>query len=164
MFQELTGNGRVWIFTANRPLSSDEMKEIQTQMDSFCASWDAHGNQLKAQFTIAYNQVLVLAADEDFESASGCSIDKSTAIFKSFDSKFNLDLFNRMNLAFVFDNSIKLIRMAEINQAFHAGLISNESVFLDNTISTLADFKSRWSVEFKDSWAYRKVKKIVQNA
>ncbi len=164
MFQELTGNGRIWIYTANRKLSADEMADVQQQLNAFCMQWDAHGSQLKAEFHIAYDQILILGVDEDFEAASGCSIDRATAIFKQLDSKYNIDLFNRLNLAFVKEESVRLVKLSEINQAYHSGVIADESEFLDNTISNLSDFRNRWNVSFNNSWAYRKVKKVVQNA
>jgi hypothetical protein len=108
--------------------------------------------------------LLVLAVDEDVEAASGCSIDKATASFKAIDAKYNLDLFNRMNLTFVVNDKIKIVQLADISQAYHAGLITDNTPFLDNTISLLSDFRNRWKVAFNQSWAYRKVKKGVQNA
>jgi len=164
MFDKLQGNGRIWVYVANRPLSPSEQSDISSNLNDFCHSWAAHGNQLLAEFHIVYNQLLVLAVDEDVEAASGCSIDKATASFKAIDTKYNLDLFNRMNLTFVVNDKIKIVQLADISQAYHAGLITDNTPFLDNTISLLSDFRNRWKVAFNQSWAYRKVKKSVQNA
>lgn len=164
MFDTLQGNGHIWIYVANRPLSSSEQADITAQLNMFCQSWDAHGNALFAEFHIVYNQLLILAVDEEVEAASGCSIDKATASFRAVDAQYQLDLFNRMNLTFLKDEKIKMIRLSDINQAYHSGLINENSVFLDNTISLLSDFRTRWQVPFANCWAYKKVKKSVQNA
>lgn len=160
MFPTLTGNGRIWIYVANRPLSEIEQMAIKVELSEFCASWAAHGNQLTADFDIFHNQVFVLGVDEQVEAASGCSIDKATAIFQQIDGQLQLDLFNRMNLAFVQDDAIRIVKMQDINQAHITGLINDESVFLDNTISILSDLRTKWQVPFKNSWAYRKVKSV----
>ena len=76
MFDSLTGNGRVWIFTSNRKLTTREVDKINAKFDVFCQDWSAHGSQLKASFQIFNDQILVLGADEDFEQVSGCSIDQ----------------------------------------------------------------------------------------
>ena len=158
MFPTLQGNGRIWIYVANRKINASEAETIKKQMAEFCQNWAAHGNQLKADFEVFYDQVLVLGVDEQVEAASGCSIDKATAIFHNIDAELKLDLFNRMNLAFLQDNTIRIVRMSDINQAYISGLISDKMMFLDNTISVLSDLRTRWLVPFKDSWAFRKVK------
>ncbi len=145
-------------------MTSTEQTAISAELQTSCSSWDAHGNSLTADFTIAYNQILILAVDEDQESASGCSIDKATAVFRQFDQKYAFDLFNRMNLTFVLKDVVKIVKMAEIKQAYSVGLIKEDSVFLNNTVSTLSDFRTIWKQSFKESWAFRKVKQFAKSS
>jgi len=159
MFDSLTGNGRVWIFTSNRKLTTREVDEINAKFDVFCKDWSAHGSQLKASFQIFNNQILVLGADEDFEPASGCSIDRSTAIFQEIDQTLQIDLFNRLNLAFKENGEIVIVRMADIQSAYDLKKITDSSTFFDNSVNTLQDIRTRWKVPFSKSWAYAKIKK-----
>jgi len=73
-----------------------------------------------------------------------------------------LDLFNRMNLTFLQNEEIRIVKMQDINQAYRSGLIQDDTVFLDNTISILSDLRTRWQVMFKESWAYKRVKKVEE--
>jgi hypothetical protein len=159
MFDSLTGNGRVWIFTSNRKLTTREVDEINAKFDVFCEDWSAHGSQLKASFQIFNNQILVLGADEDFEPASGCSIDRSTAIFQEIDQTLQIDLFNRLNLAFKENDEIVIVRMADIQSAYDLKKITDSSTFFDNSVNTLQDIRTRWKMPFSKSWAYAKIKK-----
>ena len=159
MFDSLTGNGRVWIFTSNRKLTTREVDEINAKFDVFCEDWSAHGSQLKASFQIFNNQILVLGADEDFEPASGCSIDRSTAIFQEIDQTLQIDLFNRLNLAFKENGEIVIVRMADIQSAYDLKKITDSSTFFDNSVNTLQDIRTRWKMPFSKSWAYAKIKK-----
>lgn len=159
MFDSLTGNGRVWIFTSNRKLTTHEADEINAKFDVFCQDWSAHGSQLKASFQIFNNQILVLGADEDFEPASGCSIDRSTAIFQEIDQTLQIDLFNRLNLAFQENDEIVIVRMADIQSAYDLKKITDSSIFFDNSVNSLHDIRTRWKVHFCKSWAYAKIKK-----
>ena len=161
MFPALKGNGRIWIYVANRPLTETEQMAIRVELVAFCASWAAHGNQLSADFDIFHNQIFVLGVDEQVEAASGCSIDKATAIFQQIDGQLELDLFNRMNLTFLDNDAIRIVKMQEINQAYISGLISDETIFLDNTISVLSDLRSKWHVPFNDAWAHKKIKSVT---
>ena len=159
MFDSLTGNGRVWIFTSNRKLTTREVDEINAKFDVFCEDWSAHGSQLKASFQIFNNQILVLGADEDFEPASGCSIDRSTAIFQEIDQTLQIELFNRLNLAFKENDEIVIVRMADIQSAYDSHKISDSSTFFDNSVNSLYDIRTRWKVPFSESWAFAKIKK-----
>ena len=159
MFDILTGNGRVWIFTSNRKLTTREVDEINAKFDVFCKDWSTHGSQLKASFQIFNNQILVLGADEDFEPASGCSIDRSTAIFQEIDQTLQIDLFNRLNLAFKENDEIVIVRMADIQSAYDLKKITDSSTFFDNSVNTLQDIRTRWKMPFSKSWAYAKIKK-----
>lgn len=162
MFPSLQGNGRIWIYVANRELTATEVVDTKVKLAVFCESWAAHGNQLKADFDVLHSQLLVLGVDEQVEAASGCSIDKATAIFQQIDSELQLDLFNRMNLTFLQNEEIRIVKMQDINQAYRSGLIQDDTVFLDNTISILSDLRTRWQVMFKESWAYKRVKKVEE--
>lgn len=161
MFPSLQGNGRIWIYVANRKLTVAEVADIKAKLAVFCESWAAHGNQLKADFDVFHNQLLVLGVDEQVEAASGCSIDKATAIFQQVDAELQLDLFNRMNLSFLQNEEIRIVKMQDINQAYKGGLIQEDTVFLDNTISILSDLRTKWHVPFKASWAFSKIKSIT---
>ncbi|MFY0644107.1 MAG: hypothetical protein JXR19_06545 [Bacteroidia bacterium] len=161
MFSELKGNGRVWIHTSNRALNETEQEQIKNQFNSFLSQWAAHGQQLKGNFDIFYNQVLVLAVDEDFESATGCSIDSAFQIFKNVDANLDLQLFDRLNLAFLIADELKIIRLAELNTAYQAGLLNDESILLDNSIAELDALRSKWKLRFKDSWAFKKVNQLA---
>jgi hypothetical protein len=159
MFDSLTGNGRVWIFASNRKLTANEKEQINAKFDVFCKDWSAHGSQLKASFQIFYDQILVLGADEDFEPASGCSIDRSTAIFQEIDQVLQIDLFNRLNLVFKENDEIVMVRLADIQSAYDSHKISDSSTFFDNSVNSLHDIRTRWKVPFSKSWAFAKIKK-----
>lgn len=161
MFEEIQGNGKVWIYGANRNLSDQEQEMINRSMDQFLSQWSAHGKALKAQFKIFYDQVLVLAVDNDFESASGCSIDSSVQVFREINEQLNLDLFNRLNLMFLENDKLITLPVAVLNDAYHQGEITSDSILLDNSISDLAKFKASWHTPLKQSWAFRKIKQTV---
>ncbi len=161
MFNELKGDGRVWIYTSNRALNPNEVSEITEIFNDFCSQWSAHGSSLKSAFKIFNNQLLVLAVDEAFEAASGCSIDSSVEVFRRVDSKYQLDLFNRLNLAFLIDNQIKIIQLAQLNTAHQQGLIGAETILVDNTISSLDQLRNNWHKPLANSWAASKISQLA---
>jgi len=67
-----------------------------------------------------------------------------------------------MNLTFLQNEDVRIIKMQDINQAYRSGLIQEDTIFLDNTISILSDLRTRWQVPFNESWAYERVKKVEE--
>jgi hypothetical protein len=94
-FDTLANTSRIWIYQANRPLQSDELTQIQVYLTAQLDAWGAHGAPLKASFAIVKNQIILIAADESFQAASGCSIDTSTRWMKELGAQFSVDFFDR---------------------------------------------------------------------
>ena len=157
----MESNGRIWIFGCSSPLSGTEQKEISSYMNEFCAQWAAHGNALQSKFDIRYDRMLILKVNEDFEPASGCSIDTAMDAFRQVDNKYQLDLFNRMRLHFLERSDLKVVMMADLSEALRAGEITADSLFLDSSISNAQEWEERWERPLKDSWLSKRVKQFV---
>src|SRR5476649_3050231 len=97
---QFSENSRVWVYQSDKKLSDQEVQQIQAQLDSFTTGWTAHNSQLKAKAEIRYNRFLILVVDESQAGASGCSIDKSVHFMKELEQQFNINLFDRFNLAY----------------------------------------------------------------
>ncbi len=61
---QISENSRIWIYQANRELTTQEQTLIQQKLDAFVASWQAHGHQLAALAEIRYQRFVILAIDE----------------------------------------------------------------------------------------------------
>ncbi|MBR9860170.1 hypothetical protein GYB22_05375 [bacterium] len=162
MFSALQGNGRVWIYTASRTLTSTEESEISEKLNKFISNWSAHGKALHAGFEIYKNQIIIIAADEGFEAASGCSIDTSVQEIRNIDQIYGLDLFNRLNIPFLKEDEIQLIPMTQINEAFQSGAINKDSLILDTTIYELASIRTGLVKPLRESWLSKKIKELAQ--
>ena len=78
-FDQMPDDARLWVYQSNRKFSSLELENINSSLQEFLASWVAHGTALKSAYNLYYDQVIVLAVDESFHIASGCSVDASVA-------------------------------------------------------------------------------------
>ena len=74
-FDQLPGDSRLWVFAAERPLSSAEAESLLAVVDQFLAHWKAHGAPLTAARDWRYDRFLLVGVDEASAGASGCSID-----------------------------------------------------------------------------------------
>jgi hypothetical protein len=145
-------NSRVWIYQSNRELNASENERIQQTLNDFAISWTAHNHQLKARAEVRYGRFLILIVDESQAGASGCSIDKSVNLIKSIEQQFNLDLFNRFNLAYRDGETILNASRDEFEQLIKQGKVDDHTIVFNNMVSTYHDLQTKWEVPFKDSW------------
>src|SRR5688572_4607456 len=106
-FDSLQDSSRVWVYQSVRKLTEPEERAISEALESFTQEWAAHGQPLKSSFKIMYHQFIILAADESYNQASGCSIDDSVRVIKNIDQHFSLDLFNRTIVGFLKEDTVE---------------------------------------------------------
>jgi hypothetical protein len=82
-------------------------------------------------------------------------------IVKDIEAAFKVNMFDRTTLAFVVKDKIQLIPMSQLNYAIENGFISDETLFFDNTISTVDLLVSKWILPIKESWLAKRIIKTV---
>lgn len=154
-FEALSPASRIWIYQADRTLNQDEQSSILKASEQFLQQWAAHGQALLASATIKHDHFLIIATDEGFNMASGCSIDSSFRFVQEIGTKFNINFFDRTNLAFLKDDKVLFVKMKEVKTAIGSGELNGTSLFFDNNLSTKSELDNRWIVKAEESWLKR---------
>jgi hypothetical protein len=143
---------RVWVYQSNRVLSTKETETISNNLINFTKSWTAHNQKLKADFEIKYNRFLVLMVDETEAGASGCSIDKSVHLMKELEQQFNIDLFDRFNIAYKVEDEVKSASREAFEELIKTGVINSNTIVFNNLVPDYGLYLEKWEVPLKDSW------------
>lgn len=151
-YKKLSGNSRVWVYQSSKTLSDQEVSEILSEGKKFINSWAAHGAELSASFAIFYNRFIVLFADETQVKASGCSIDASVHFIQRIQKAFDLDLFDRLTIAYKLNDEIETIHMSEFEEAIESGRLNEETTVFNNLVETKTEFENAWEIPLKESW------------
>lgn len=159
-FEEMPGQARVWIYQANRPLSQAEEDYALQTSQVFMSRWAAHGKDLKSSVKIFHHQFLVIAVDETYNQASGCSIDASVALVKELEQKFSnaqhsFSFFDRTKVAFVYDDQVFLESTKSLKERIAEGNIKPDTLTFNNLVNNKDQFEKEWVVPAKDSWLAR---------
>jgi len=149
---QISENSRVWIYQADRVLNADETGNIQQQLNGFTTAWTAHNQQLLAASMIQYNRFIILVVDERQAGASGCSIDKSVNFMKQLEQEYQINLFDRFNLAYRQGDKILSAPRQRFEELISQGVITADTIVFNNLVQTVADLKTKWEVPFKNSW------------
>jgi hypothetical protein len=130
-------NCRIWIYTANRVISSAEEQEILPVLNDFVSKWATHGKGMRASSIIIDQRFIVMVSDEEVTSASGCSIDSSVRMIKSIGSQYNIDFFNRL----------KVVVLNEGEQSFvsiHSLSTYPKALLYNPLIQSLGELRNTW--------------------
>lgn len=154
-FSAISDNARLWIYQADRKLNQDERAFVEQMLSTFTEKWEAHGAPLKAAFKIVHDQFIVIAVDEAFNQASGCSIDSSVHLMQDISAKLGVDLFDRSKIAFIFNEEIYLESLSNLKSKVEQGLIEKDTLTFNNLISNKGELDSSWVVPAGKTWMSR---------
>jgi hypothetical protein len=150
-------DSKVWIYQSDRPFNVEETIMINLVLEEFTSDWKSHGANVKGFGQLFFQQFIIIMADENFASVSGCSTDSSVRIIKSIEEKTKANLFNRQNLAFYLNDNIQIIGLYELQKRLETAEITAETLYFNNTILTKKEFEEKWLIPLKNSWLKTKL-------
>lgn len=140
-------NRRIWLYQVNRLLSQEEQDLLNKEMQSFINQWAAHGTPLKSSTQILYHSILVFEVDQNHETASGCSIDRSVRFVKELGEKYGFNAFDRNIFAYLKDERIAFTSIQE------SSLAKGSKVF-NLALTNSCELENNFLINFEDSaWA-----------
>ena len=150
-FDNMPDTSKTWIYQSDRQMNSEEIKDINKGLISFCNTWTTHNKDVHASFKL-YPWFICVFVDESKNDASGCSIDKMFNLVKHFSIKYGIDYFNRSSIAFIDQNKIKVTSLSEFKKN-----ISPDTIFFNNLVNTKSQFIDSWKTTVRDSWLMKYV-------
>lgn len=143
---------RVWVYQSNRKFTAKEENEILATLAAFTNQWKAHGNELLAKAEIRYGFFIIIIVDESKAGVTGCSIDSSVRLIKEIEQQFNVDLFNRFNMAYKVNGEVVVNSKEDFETLLDIKQITPETIVFNNMVQTLQELETKWELAFKDSW------------
>jgi len=154
-FDTLPKHSRIWIYQSNRKFSDEEVAEISEATQGFLENWSAHGQGLEASFLMQYNRFIVIAVNQDAQSATGCSIDASVKFIQDLEAKYQVDLLDKMNVTYKQGEFIAHKTLIEFKQMAKAKSVSANTIVFNNLVNTIEEWQDFWEVPASDSWHNR---------
>jgi hypothetical protein len=152
---QISENSRIWIYQSDRILKQEEESAIIQILGDFTSNWQAHGHDLAALGEVIHHQFIILSVDEQVAGATGCSIDKSVALMKDIEQKFNINLFDRFRVAFKLNDELKSCSREDFEKMIKNGEVNEDTLVFNNLIQTRKELKTSWEIPLKDSWHAR---------
>lgn len=143
---------RIWIYTLSRELPDEQLAALTQRCQDFVSGWTAHEVSLDASFELYRKRLLIFKVNEATYNASGCSIDKQLRLVKELELQFEVELLNRLLVAYETEQNIQVVKSSEIAGLLNKGTITANTLVFDNTISLASDLESNWKKPLKDTY------------
>ena len=157
-FNTLPEESRVWIYQANRSFSEEEIEEIESKLTVFIENWTAHGSDLQAGYLFKYKRFIIIGINQNFNKASGCSIDESVRFIQELESQYQVDLLDKMNVSYKQGDFVAYKTLIDFKQMAKDKAVSKNTIVFNNLVTTIAEFNENWEVPASESWHSRFVK------
>lgn len=154
-FEDISPEARIWIYQADRSLSNDEVSDIEEASQQFANTWEAHGKPLEASVKVFHNQFVVIAVNESYNVATGCSIDASVGFIRKIAKELQIDLFDKSRVAFLSNDEVYLTPLKNIKTNVAKGIITAETFTFDNLVTNKSSFEQEWLTPAKNTWLAR---------
>ena len=109
----------------------------------------------RLRLSLRFDQFVILAADEDANAASGCSIDDSVRTLKRLGSELAIDFFDRTLVAFKKDEHVFTISASDLKTKLSDGVWNSDTLVFNNLVNTKRDLTQTWLVPAGTSWLKR---------
>lgn len=153
-------DSRVWVYQSSRMFMLSEALHVEDLLNNFTENWQSHGSPVKGYGNLFFGQFIVLMADERATGVSGCSTDSSVRLIKQIEQLFKVNMFDRQNLAFMVNDKIQLLPMAQLQYAIDNNFISPDTTYFNNLVQTKEELENNWMVPVKDSWLAKRIKPV----
>ena len=154
-FQTLPDSSRLWVYQSHQPLTSAQQTSISEVLTEFTSSWQVHGKPMSSSFEIRNDHFLIIAADEQVNAASGCSIDDSVRIVRKLGEQLSIDFFNRNNVAIVNDGKVELVPVSSVRRSLEERSLNENSIIINTLVQTKAELNEKWNIPLGVSWLKR---------
>jgi hypothetical protein len=154
-FEDLPQESRIWIYQSNRKFTNEEIIEIENDLSQFLSSWSAHGASLESSFQLKYNRFIIIAVNQDVQSATGCSIDASVSFIQSLEQKYEVDLLDKMNVAFKQGEFITYKTLLEFKKLAKEKAVSENTIVFNNLVNSIEEWNENWEIPANESWHSR---------
>ena len=154
-FEEMPKSSRIWFYQSDRKLSDEETVEVERDVKEFVENWVAHSTPLKASYQIKYNRFIILAVDQEYHPASGCSVDSSVRIIQDLEKRFGIDLLDKMNVTFKTGDFIAHKSLLDFKKMAKEKAVTGKTIVFNNLVNTIEEFEDFWEVPAAESWHSR---------
>jgi hypothetical protein len=157
-FCDINPESRVWIYNADRVITSEEADVIMDILKDYLDNWKSEsGISFPSSAEIFENWFVVIVMDttEAIDQYRIGPIDNFVYLFKDIGKLTDIDFFAKPLFNYIDNGEVKAVSLFKVKQAVADGIIKPDTVIFDHARveekAHLYEFE-RWKVRAADSW------------
>lgn len=154
-FDTLPVDSRIWIYQSNRKFTDEEVAQIEGELKGFLENWAAHGAGLEASYQLKYNRFIIIAINQETQSATGCSIDASVHFIQQLEKKYGVELLDKMNVTYRNGEHIAYKPLIDFKKMAKDKAVTANTIVFNNLVNTVGEWQDYWEVPAGESWHSR---------
>ena len=151
--QKFSPDSNIWVYPINQTLNPKQRAILEQKLREFVGQWKAHGASVTGDFQIVDNRFVVLSADANLATASGCSIDSMMKAVIEALNQAGLKMADFSTIFYRENGQIYQASRLEFSELKTSGIVNDETKVYDLTPANLAAFlETGICLAYKDSW------------
>jgi hypothetical protein len=151
---------RVWVYLSDKIFDDATITSLKEDMQHFLAGWNAHGTALSASADILHKHFIIIKADEEKFSASGCSIDKQFQFVKAAEQKYNLSLLNRLVIAYKVGDDVRVVHSSRVGEMLASGQLNENTIVFNVAVANESELQNNFEIPLNKSWLAKFLVKV----
>jgi hypothetical protein len=145
-FENLPEESKIWVYQSNRKFSDTEFSEMSLPCRPSLKIGHTR-TSLVSSYQLKYNRFIILAVDQDVQSATGCSIDASVEFIQSLEQKYKVDLLDKMNVTFKLGEHIAHKPLIDFKKMVKDKAVTGNTIVFNNLINNIQEYNESWEVQ-----------------
>ena len=155
VFDQLPAEAKVWMYQSNQPFNESQLSIINELSDIFLDQWESHGIPVQGSIDVLNSNCIRIGGYTNEENMCGRARDGQARLAKELEGELNVELMNRMILAFELGDEPIIVHMNDVEDKISEGVISSETPFFNNLVQSKKEFQEDWKVDAASSWLSR---------
>ena len=106
-------------------------------------------------FEIKYKRFIVIALDQDKQSATGCAIDASVQFIQELERVYSVNLMDKMNVSFKQGEYVAYKTLTDFKKLAKDKAVSKNTIVFNNLVNSKGEYLEFWEVPASESWHSR---------
>lgn len=141
-FPDLPADARLWVFTADRALSTPEQERLRDAMTAFLAEWTSHGRPVLGDAAVLHDRFLVVGAHLG-GGVSGCGIDSLVHAVEAMGDDLGIAWGDGLQVAFRDgDGAVQTLPRPAFRQLVREETVTAATPVFDTTLASVGDLRA----------------------
>lgn len=165
LFPALPDDARVWVHTADAPISAEVQESLLTRLRRFLEDWASHGRPVTARVEVLEDRFLVLAATVPGGDVSGCGIDAAVQAIDEAAQDVGIAWMPALHVAYrPAGGAVRTVSRPTFRTKVDDGTVTADTRVYDPSVTALSDVRTGDFVQRAgDAW-HGRVFQIPQTA